>query len=477
MPEQRTGWLDSRQIRARIDLQTIDRCVGNSRHWVVKDPVGLQYYFFGQREWFILDRLKSGESPREIISQFNKQFAPYQLAPRELNSFIVKARIDGLLIVDDQLGQGQALLNKSNRDRWRAAMFKPFQILVIRFRGVDPEWLLTKLIPFARLLFSPLTIGLVFALTIFSLIWLFSQSEWIIRRLPELNTFFLGQNLILILLTMAAIKILHELGHGMACKRYGGECHEIGFMLLAFMPCLYCNVSDSWMLRSRWKRIMVNAAGMYVELILANICFFLWFFSQPGLLNFLCLNVVVICSVNTLLLNGNPLLRYDGYYILADFVEVPNLAQQSRAAFWGGLSKWFVRQPAGEPGQSNGAIGLSIYALCSMIYRIFVIAVILWGIHWVLKQNDLEALFYVIAMLVLTGMILPALTKLRVRLAMPGTGNMIRWGRVALATAAVVAGVYALWNLQLTHRIAAPLILEAEDAAYIYDGGGPVDLV
>ena len=77
-------------------------------------------------------------------------------------------------------------------------------------------------------------------------------------------------------------KILHEFGHGLSCKHFGGECHEIGVMFLVLTPCLYCNVSDSWMLPNRWHRAAIGAAGMYVELVLASICTFIWWFTEPG---------------------------------------------------------------------------------------------------------------------------------------------------------------------------------------------------
>ena len=97
-------------------------------------------------------------------------------------------------------------------------------------------------------------------------------------------------------ITMAVVKVLHEFGHGLSCKHFGGECHELGAMMLVFTPALYCNVSDSWMLPNKWHRAAIGAAGMYVELFLASIATFLWWFSQPGLLNSICLSIMFICS-------------------------------------------------------------------------------------------------------------------------------------------------------------------------------------
>src|SRR5206468_11742270 len=129
--------------------------------------------------------------------------------------------------------------------------------------------------------------------------------------------------------TLAITKVIHEFGHGLSCKHFGGECHEMGVMLLVMTPCLYCNVSDSWMLPNKWHRAAIGAAGMYIELVMASIATFLWWFSEPGLLNNVCLAVMFVCSVTTLVFNANPLMRYDGYYILADLLEIPNLRQKA----------------------------------------------------------------------------------------------------------------------------------------------------
>ena len=104
----------------------------------------------------------------------------------------------------------------------------------------------------------------------------------------------------------------------------------MGVMILVLTPCLYCNVSDSWMLPNKWHRAFIGAAGMYVELILASICTYLWWNTYPGLFNRLCLDVMFVCSISTVIFNANPLLRYDGYYILSDITEIPNFRQKPR---------------------------------------------------------------------------------------------------------------------------------------------------
>ena len=172
-------------------------------------------------------------------------------------------------------------------------------------------------------------------------------------RLPTFQQFFAGHNWLLLAAALAGAKVLHEFGHGLACKRFGGECHEMGVMLLVFTPCLYCNVTDSWMLPSKWRRAAIAAAGMYVELALAAGATFLWWFSNPGIVNSLSLNTMFICSVSTLAFNANPLLRYDGYYILSDLLEIHNLRQKADAVIRRAVTRWTLTSGSSSSGLSS----------------------------------------------------------------------------------------------------------------------------
>lgn len=139
------------------------------------------------------------------------------------------------------------------------------------------------------------------------------------------------QNALLMIATTFVIKSVHELGHGLTCKHFGGEVHEIGVMFLIFQPYFFVNVSDSWTMPNRLHRVLVSAAGIYVELIFAAFATFFWAVVQPGALRDFLFNVIFIASVSTLIFNANPLMRFDGYYIMMDLLEVPNLQAKSRA--------------------------------------------------------------------------------------------------------------------------------------------------
>lgn len=183
-----------------------------------------------------------------------------------------------------------------------------------------------------------------------------------------------ADNLLLVALVFPVIKALHELGHATATRAGGGEVHDIGVMLLVLMPVPYVDASAATVFRSRWRRALVAAAGMLVELFIAACAFYVWLAVEPGLLRAVCFNVMLVAGVSTLVFNGNPLLRYDAYYILADLAELPNLAQRSTRQ-WGYLfDRHVLRVPDTRPPSSSRSerLWFTFYGLLATVYRTLV---------------------------------------------------------------------------------------------------------
>ncbi len=183
-----------------------------------------------------------------------------------------------------------------------------------------------------------------------------------------------ADNLLLLALVFPIIKALHELGHATATRAGGGEVHDMGVMLLVLIPVPYVDASAATVLRSRWSRALVGAAGMLVEVFIAALAFYLWLLLEPGLTRAVCFNVILVAGVSTLIFNGNPLLRYDAYYILADLTELPNLAQRS-TRYWGYLAeRYLLRSRDAVPAaDSRGErIWFVCYGFASTLYRLFV---------------------------------------------------------------------------------------------------------
>ena len=187
-------------------------------------------------------------------------------------------------------------------------------------------------------------------------------------------------NLILLYGVFILVKFIHELGHAFSCRRFGGECHEMGIMFLVFIPTPYVDASTAWAFPNKWHRIFVGAAGMIVELFVASLAAFVWITTGDihSVVAQLAFNAMLIASVTTIVFNANPLLRYDGYYILSDFLEIPNLRQKSSEYALGLIKRHVFRvklqHPLPPPLQR---FWLFTYAILSSIYRAFVGLVIL----------------------------------------------------------------------------------------------------
>jgi putative peptide zinc metalloprotease protein len=461
-------------IRRRADLSCHEQHIGGSRYWHVKDPVSLRYYQISPEEHAVLMMLDGTVSLQEIRRRFEMQFAPQRLSLPQVQSFLAMLHSSGL-VISDSPGQARILVSRTRSERSQRLLKQFSNVLAIRFRGFDPHGFLNWLVPQTRFLFAPWCVTFCVALMLTAVLLAAVQMETLQARLPRFQEFFGASNLILLAATLAVTKVLHELGHAVSCRHFGGECHEMGVMLLVLTPCLYCNVSDAWMLPSRWQRIVISAAGIYVELVLSALCLFLWWFSVPGAFNSLCLNVVFVCSVSTLLFNGNPLLRYDGYYILADLVEIPNLRQQAGALFRNWMSIWFLGTELANrrllPQRRKFFLGT--WHVASWLYRILVMWGIMWFVHRVLDPYGLEPLVIVMAVLTLTGMFLSPLVSLINLLNSPFWSRTVNWSRFRSRTILVIGAATAGLLIPVPFSVRTPAVIRPENArsVYVHQGG------
>ncbi len=202
---------------------------------------------------------------------------------------------------------------------------------------------------------------------------------------PELSAglgdqLFLPGNLLLAWITYPLVKILHEFGHAFAVKKWGGEVHELGIMLLALTPIPYVDATASASFPEKQRRIAVAAVGMMMELLLASLALFVWLNVEAGLVSALSYNVMLIGGVSTLLFNGNPLLRYDGYYILADLLEIPNLGQRANRYLGYLVQRHLLGIETAESPvtASSERIWFLVYGPLSCCYRITVLVGLVW---------------------------------------------------------------------------------------------------
>jgi putative peptide zinc metalloprotease protein len=259
--------------------------------------------------------------------------------------------------------------SRQKRSRITQMLLNPMSL---RLPLWDPNAFLERTVWLVRPLFGWFGVLLWIAVVIPAVV--LSGQHWSELTQNVTDRLLATENLLLLSLVFPIVKVLHELGHGYATKVYGGAVHELGVMLLMGMPTPYVDASASSSLRSKYRRALVGAGGMIVECFLAALALYGWLLMEPGIARAFCFNVMAVAGVSTVVFNGNPLMRYDGYYILSDLIEIPNLAARSSRLWTALVDKYAfrlaeTRLPMGERGEFKWFI---VYAPAAFIYRMIV---------------------------------------------------------------------------------------------------------
>jgi putative peptide zinc metalloprotease protein len=456
-------------IRKRPDLVARRQHYLGRAYWIVKDPVGLSYYRFQEEEFAILQMFDGQTSLDEIKERFEADFPPQKITLEELQQFLGMLHRSGLVVADVP-GQGHQLRKRRDEKKRKMLLSAASNILCIRFKGFDPERFLNWLYPYLRWLFTPVAAVLFTLLALSAGTLVTVEFDEFRSKLPEFHQFFNVHNAFLLALVLGVTKVFHEFGHGLTCKHFGGECHEMGIMVLVLTPCLYCNVSDSWMLPSKWARAAIGAAGIFVEVTLASICTFLWWFSQPGLFHNLCLNVMFVSSVTTIIFNANPLLRYDGYYILSDLTEIPNLRQKATTILSRKLGQWCLGlKPPEDPflPQRNQAFFV-LYSLAAAAYRWVVALSICWFLYKLFESYHLKFVGDLVVIMSLYGLFGMPLWQLGKFFYIPGRIDQVKKPHLYTTLSLLTVAILAFLFLPLPHSIICPLEIQARGADSVY---------
>jgi len=270
-----------------------------------------------------------------------------------------------------------ALMNEATAAGWTQTRtvtpHQRFSPLYFRIRLGSVDALATRLAETTNWLFSAPAIALWTTFIVIALAALLSRFAEVSASLGSLQLFLQQASPTALMVTFIGTKTLHELAHATMCRRLGNRCGDVGILMLCGMPCPYCDVTEIWREPSTVKRAAVMAAGIYVELIVAAIATFVWIFTHNAAVGLFALNLIVICGFSTIVFNANPLMRYDGYYILNDLCRSTNLRLESLDAFRGTV----VRRLAGQGylypvRRDSRGRWLSLYHCGSAVYRIVV---------------------------------------------------------------------------------------------------------
>jgi putative peptide zinc metalloprotease protein len=386
----------------RADL--LIRALGDDGQHVVKDLRAGAYFNLPAQEAFLLQQLDGQQSDAAICAAFGRRFGQ-ALTPAELDQFIELARFQGLLDTSGTADSKAAVISAVSRPSSLTNFAR--NILYWRVSFFDPNRLFNWLEPRLRFVWT----GAFFWTTLL-LIVLAAWQFWM--HWAEFKDYFFEslrwETLVVAWLIIFAVTTCHEFSHGLTCKHYGGEVHEVGFLLMFFMPCFYCNVSDAWLIREKSKRLWVTMAGGYCDLVCWALATFLWRASLPYSFPYHCAWIVMSVCGGRVFLNFNPLVKLDGYYLVSDWLEIPNLRKRALDHVASRLRwlLWGAPRPAADPrGKVLFGFGLaswcfSVFYVSLMFYAFYHLLLASWGVFglvilgllaWLIVPGLLAGLF------------------------------------------------------------------------------------
>lgn len=312
--------------RLRTHFEVHRQSYGNELAFLLQDHSVGKFYRFNVNAYDILGRMDGSRSVHEIWEASVECLGDD--APTQDETIALLGRLHAvdalqLYVTPDCLELFQRA-QRNTKPWWKTALRNP---LSIRLPLFDPERTLSRLMPVAGFLFS--RAGFVVWLLVMCWAVFAAAIHWPELTHGGLNQILDPSNLILLLFVYPVMKLVHEFGHAIATRKWGGEVHEMGITLLVFVPIPYIDASSAAAIKSKKQRIIVSAAGMMVEMFIAALALLVWINVEPGMLKLTAFNIMLVGSISTVLFNGNPLLRFDAYYILKDAIEIPNLAARS----------------------------------------------------------------------------------------------------------------------------------------------------
>ena len=452
----------------RSDLRVFRRLRRGETYFVVADTLRNRHTELSEMEFFVLDALKQSATLSQLaeglLHSFGAKFTEQQLL----------GYLDRLLTLNllsrAGFGAGQDLFRqKKNEDR-ASLQRSIFGWLSIQLPGFYPKSVLKTLEPLGLLAFNRFSLMALAAATVFTIAFALLKFPTLFARIPNTGDLLAVDHIFMVVCAYVVVKVFHELGHGLACQRVGHECSEMGIIFLVFMPCLYCDVSDVWTQENKWKRIFVSAAGVIVEIAIAVACFWGWMFVADGKMAALLFSIMMITSFNTLLVNGNPLMRFDGYYMLSDYWEIPNLSSRASSLLRHHVTR-FVSHNEAQLAEEKPQRQLA-YAIAAVCYRWFIMISIGMAIWYFFDGFGLKAFGTVaLAFLALTA-VLPMLQGMSL-MKMPSFRDLNIPGLAFLVTLIAVTGLililpfsYRIWGLAELHLAEPQQVFAPSDGEF-----------
>ena len=370
------SWYRVAELRPRLRSHVrIHRHQYRGELWyVLEDRVSRRMHRFNPVAHYVIGLMDGRRSVQQIWDAAIDRFGDD--APNQDETIRLLGQLHAAEVLQSEVTPDVAeLLRRARKGKPKTWVQNLRSPLAVRIPLFDPDRFLERWLAWYRPLFGWL--GALLWCVVVGWGVFAAASHW-----EELTNDFSGrvlapQNVLLMALLFPVLKLAHEFGHACATKAWGGEVHEMGVMFLVLMPVPYVDASSASAFRHTRRRVLVGAAGMVVELFIASLALFLWLEVQPGLVRAVLYNVMLIAGISTVLFNINPLLRFDGYYILGDLIQIQNLRQRGQQYLANVVERRLFGMKTPEVEASAGEKRwFVLYTIAAFFYRIFIMLAI-----------------------------------------------------------------------------------------------------
>lgn len=373
--------------------------------YVLENPANSEFARMDENAYRFAGSLDGRRTVSEVWQSCNEHLGDAAPTQGEVIQLLGQLHAMNLLYVDLP-PDAEGLLNRYRRRVQREVLGYLSNLLFLRIPLYDPDAMLNRWVGLVGAVYSWAGLLLWLALVCTGLYFVVGNFNELMAQSADVLD---PGNLVFLYLSFVVVKICHEFSHAFACKRFGllnrssGQVHAMGVMFLVLFPLPYVDASSAWSFRNKWHRAIVGMAGVLAELALASVAAIVWSQTSTGTLHIIAYNVIFVASVSTLLFNGNPLLRFDAYYVLSDLIEIPNLAQRSRNYLYYLVKRyvWGIKKLQNPAYSLGERIWFLTYGPASTVYRIYI------SVRILLFLNDrLPPAFFIIVPILATTAVL-----------------------------------------------------------------------
>lgn len=463
--------ISGERISLRASVRVRRQFFRGARWYILHEPFSDQFFRLRPAAYRFVSRLDSGETVGEVWQKTIADEADDAPGQEEVIQLLAQLYHANLLHFNLPADSERLFERfKERRQSIRHASLR--NIMFFRIPLFDPNGLLRRLLPLIRIVVSPFG----------ALVWLvvmIAASATVVGHFGDLRVQAQGllslSNLPLLYVALIVIKTLHEFGHAITVRRFGGSVHTMGIMFLIFNPLPYTDSTAAWSFRSKWQRVLVGAAGMIAELFVAAIAVFVWANTGIGTLHALAYNMMIVASVSTLVFNVNPLMRFDGYYILSDLLDIPNLHSRSSQQLRHLVERYGFgyKQSKSSADSSSEAAWLTVFGVASGLYKLVVFSTIL-----IIIADRFLLLGIIMAAVCAVAWVVTPLLRLVHYLATSPRLERTRLRAISVCTILLAALVATLGIIPFSNGFRAPGVLQAaQDEIVTNNVAGFVDEV